>query len=295
MPIVGVLAYGAPDPREFVATLRDALGKLGYVEGQNILLDIRSAEGKTDRLPGLAADLVREKVNVIVTFITPAMLAAKRATSEIPIVLAGAGAPVEAGLVASLARPGGNITGTSATTADLAQKNLQILQEILPSVRRVGMMLNESDPAFGKALLAQNQDAAAKLGIDLVPISAKSPATIDVAFATAARERVGAVVIQPSLGPRRASELGIANRLPLVSPGGDVARAGGLVSYTADRTDLWRKTAILVDKILKGAKPADLPIEEPTKFELVVNLKTANALGLTLPQSLLARADEVIE
>lgn len=295
VPVVGVLVGGTPDPRPFLAGLRSGLTKLGYAEGRNILLDIRSAAGKAERLPDLAADLVRANVRVIVAYQTPTILAAKRATGDIPIVMAGAGAPVETGLIASLARPGGNITGTSATTAELAQKNLQILGEIRPALHRVGVLVNEADPLFAKAFLEQNRAGAARLGIAAVVLPVKGPADLPAGFAAAARERVEAIVVQPSLGTEAPAGLALANRLPAASPRPQFPAAGGLMSYSAKVMAVYRETAAYVDKILKGAKPGDLPVEEPTTFELIINLKTATALDLTVPPSLLAEAGEVIE
>jgi putative tryptophan/tyrosine transport system substrate-binding protein len=294
LPTIGVLVAGVPDPQPFLKAFREGLRDLGYVEGQNIRLNVRSAEGKAQRLPELATDLVRQGVDIIVGFQTPSVQAAKRATSEIPIVMAMVGAPVETGLIASLARPGGNITGSSSVAVDLTQKNLELLRELSPSLHRVALLLNAPDP-FSKPYLEQNQVGAARLGLELRPLPLAGPEQLSAAFADLARERVDAVIVQPSLGATRSAELALAHRLLAISPSRPFVESGGLMSYSAVLSVLWRNAAVFVDKILKGAKPADLPVQEPTGFELVINLKTATALGLTVPPSLLARADEVIE
>ena len=293
IPTVGVLVAGKPDPQPFLKGFRDGLREHGYIEGRNIRLDIRSAQGEPEKLPGLAAALARQKVDIIVGWQTPTVTAAKQATSDIPIVME-AGAPVETGLVASLAHPGGNITGLSGTTAELAQKNLEFLRQVLPSLRRVAVLLNVLDP-FSKPFAEQNRLGANSLGLELVPVSVHGPEQLETGIAIATQEKVGAAVIQPSLGAKRSAELALAHRLPAASVAVAFGEAGGLLSYSSVQSALYREVAAYVDKILKGAKPADLPAEEPTKFELVINLKTAKALGLTVPQSLLARADEVIE
>jgi putative ABC transport system substrate-binding protein len=290
---VGVLVVGVPDPDVFLRAFREGLRETGYSEGQNIQLDILSAEGKAERLPELAAELVRRKVDVIVGFQTPTVQAAKQATTEIPIVM-DAGDPVGMGLVASFARPGGNITGMSALTAELAPKVLEFLQQIVPSFRRLGLFLNATDP-FRKPFLEQNQLGVGRLGLELQASFVNGPGELKAAFETAASERVDAVMIQPSLAVERAAELALAHHLPAASLTRVFAQAGGLMSYSANYAELWREMAVYVAKILKGAKPADLPVAQPTKFELVVNLKTATALGLAIPPSILARADEVIE
>ena len=290
---IGVLVVGVPDPETFLRAFREGLRETGYDEGQNFQLDIQSAEGKAERLPELAAELVRRKVDVIVGFQTPAVEAAKQATTEIPIVM-DAGDPVGMGLVASLARPGGNITGMSAMTAELAPKTLEYLQQIIPSFRGVALFLNATDP-FRKPFLEHSQLGAARLGIELQATFINGLAELKSAFETAASERMDAVMIQPSLPVERAAELALAHLLPTASLTRAFAEAGGLMSYSANYAELWRETAVYVAKILRGAKPADLPVEQTTKLELVVNLKTAKALGLTIPQLILARADEVIE
>jgi putative ABC transport system substrate-binding protein len=290
---VGVLVVGVPDPDAFIGTLREGLRETGYTEGQNIQLDISSAEGRAERLPDLAAELVRRKVDVIVGFQTPAVQAAKQATTEIPIVM-DAGDPVGMGLISSLAQPGGNVTGMSAVTAELAPKGLEYLKQIVPSLRRLGLFLNAKDP-FRRPFLQQNQVGVTRLGLELQPTFVNGPGELDSAFQAAARERVDAVMIQPSIAFERAAELALAHRLPAASLTGMFARAGGLMSYSANYGELWREMAVYVAKILHGAKPANLPVAQPTKFELVVNLKSARALDLVVPPSLLARADEVIE
>jgi putative ABC transport system substrate-binding protein len=290
---VGVLVVGAPDPNVFLGVLRQGLRETGYTEGQNIQLDIRSAEGKAERLPDLAAELVRRRVDVIVGFQTPAVQAAKEATTEIPIVM-DAGDPVGMGLVSSLARPGGNVTGMSAVTAELAPKAIEYLKQMAPSFRRLGLFLNASDP-FRKPFLEHNQIGVGRLGLELQPTFVNGPGDLDSAFEAATSEKVDALMIQPSLAVARAAELAVAHHLPAASLAGPFARAGGLLSYSANYTELWREMAVYVAKILNGAKPADLPVAQPTKFELIINLKTAEALGLTVALSLLARADEAIE
>jgi putative tryptophan/tyrosine transport system substrate-binding protein len=287
---VGILVVGSPDPSVFLRTLQEGLREMGYGEVQ---LDIRSAEGKAERLPELAADLVRQKVDVIVGFQTPAVQAAKQATTEIPIVM-DAGDPVGMGLVSSLARPGGNVTGMSAVTAELAPKGLEYLKLIVPSFRRLGLFLNASDP-FRKPFLEHNQAGVARLRLELKPTFVNGPGDLDSAFAAATNEKVDALMIQPSLAVARAAELALAHHLPAASLTGLFARAGGLLSYSANYTELWREMAVYVAKILNGAKPANLPVEQPTKFELVLNLKSARLLGLVVPPAVLARADEVIE
>jgi putative ABC transport system substrate-binding protein len=289
---VGVLVVGVPDPNAFLKAFREGLRETGYSEGQNIQLDIRSAEGKAERLPELAAELVRQKVHVIVGLSTPTVQAAKQATAEIPIIM-DAGDPVGMGLVASLARPGGNITGMTALTAELAPKVLEFLQQILPSCRRLALFLNATDP-FRTSFLEQNQLGVRRLGLELQAMFVNGLEELKSAFEAAASERTDAVMIQPSLPLERAAELALAHQLPAASPTRAFAQAGGLMSYSANYEELWRKMAVYVAKILKGATPADLPVEQPTKFELVINLKTAQALGLTIPPALLFQADEII-
>jgi len=290
---VGILVVGVPDPNAFLGTLREGLRETGYTEGRNIKLDVRSAEGNAERLPDLAAELVRSRFDVIVGFQTPAVQAARRATTEIPIVM-DAGDPVGMGFVSSLAQPGGNVTGMSAVTAELAPKALEYLKQIVPSLRRLGLFLNAKDP-FRRPFLQHNQVGVARLGLELHTTFVNGPGELDSAFQAAAREQVDAIVIQPSIAFERAAELALAHHLPTASLTGHFVRAGGLMSYSANYAELWREMAVYVAKILNGSSPATLPVAQPTKFELVLNLKSARALGLVAPPSLLALADELIE
>jgi putative ABC transport system substrate-binding protein len=280
------------------AAFRQGLHELGYVEGRNIQIESRWAEGNYDRLPGLAADLVRLKVDVIVTYGTPAAQAAKGATGTIPIVMAAIIDPVASGLVTSLARPGGNITGQSMMSPDLAEKQLQILKELVPKTSRVAVLHNPANP--GNAPQVRHaQDAARALGVRLQILGARGPSEIDSAFAAMTAEQAGAVIVlvDAILQSNRAriADLAARHRLPAVYGLHEYAEAGGLLAYGPNRLDMFRRAATYVDRILKGAKPGDLPVEQPSTFTLVINLKTAKALGLTIPPSLLLRADQVIE
>jgi ABC-type uncharacterized transport system substrate-binding protein len=294
MPTIGVLVVGSPASERFWRLFRDDLRRLGYVEGKNIRFEFRSDEGHTSRLPALAAELVRRKVDLIVAWFTPAALAARQATRDIPIVMALVGNPVESGLVKSLARPGGNVTGMAAIGAELAGKCVDIVRELLPSAHRVAALANAPDPFF-KPFLRQITLNGAASGTAIDPIMIHNAAELDAAFPAMEKARADAVIVQPSLPIKRVAELAVRYRIPAVSFIRDFAAAGGLLSYGSQEADAYWKAAVYVDKILKGAKPADLPVQQPTRFELVINLKTAKALGLTIPRSLLARADEVIE
>ena len=289
---IGLLFIANPEPS--LSLLREGLRELGYLDGKNILFELRSAAGKPNLLPVLAAELVRLEVDIIVAFQTPAVRAAKQATNRIPIVMASAGDPVATGLVASLARPGGNITGMSSTTAELAGKTLELIREIRPAVKRVAVLANADDP-FTKPFLAQIRAAAKNMSIELRSIMVRGPEEFDAAFEKWGSERVDAVIVQPSLPGKHAVELAVKRRLLLASPSRAFAEAGGLFSYTASLKERLHRVAVFVDKILKGAKPADLPVEQTTKFELVVNMKTAKALGIKIPDVVLLRVDKVIE
>ena len=306
VPRIGLLSPASPsdagrkpsDLAVLFAAFQDAMRELGYVDGQSIKIESRWAEDNYDRLPRLAADLVRLKVDVIVTYGTPASQAAKRATGTIPIVMAAIIDPVASGLVASIARPGGNVTGQSMMSPDLVGKQLEILRELVPKVSRVTLLHNPANP--GNAPQVRNaQDAAGALGLRLQPLGARDPSEIDNAFAAMTNEQSGAVIVLVDAilqeNRTRITDLAARHRLPAVYGLSEYAKAGGLLAYGPNRLDMFRHAVTYVDKILKGAKPGDLPIEQPQKFELIVNLKTAKALGLTIPQSLLLRADQVIE
>ncbi len=286
----GSIASGTSWAPALVANLRDH----GYVEGTNLSVESRWAEGFNDRLAELAAELVRLNVDVIVTFQTPAALAAKRATTTIPIVMAAAADPVGTGLVASLARPGGNVTGISSATAELAAKNLELIQQTVPSTKRVAVLVNGAD-TFAKIFLEQNQLAARSLGIELRAFTVRSGEPLDAAFEDVVKARVSVLIVQPSLPHKRAVELAVQHRLATSSPGQGFADAGGLLAYTQNIADRDRQVALYVARILDGAKPADLPVVQPAKFELVINLNTAKRIGLTIPPGVLARADRVIQ
>ncbi len=298
---IGFLGVASPsDPRvqRFFEAFRNGLAELGYVEGRNIAIESRWAAGKYELLPSLAADLVRLKMDVIVTAAVPAIQAAKEATSTIPIVMAVVVDPVATGLVASLARPGGNITGLSVMTPELVGKQLEMLKEIVPKASRVAVLSNPANPGNPPQLRAAER-AARTLGMRLQSLEARRPGEIDSAFAAMTREGAGAVVVLVDVmfidQRTRIVDLAATRRLPAVYGLADYVGAGGLMAYAPSLLDNYRRSAVYVDKILRGANPGDLPIEQPTKFELVINLKTVKALGLTIPPSLLQRADQVIE
>ena len=295
VPRIGVLTTN-PMTGALQEAFRQGLRDHAYVEGQNILVEWRAAEGRTDSAKALAEELVGLKVDVIVAIFTPAVRAAKAATSTIPIIMAPAGAPVATGFVASLARPGGNITGIAGLDAELQGKRIDLLRELIPGLTRVGLLINAADP-FAKPFGDEAQVAAKRSGVQIHIVDVRRPPEIDAAFAAMTKQRAGAVIVQGVLtvSPWQAAGMAVRHRLPSLSVTQQFAESGGLMSYAASYTDTYRRAASYVDRILKGAKPADLPVEQPTKFELVINLKTAKALGLTVPQTLLARADEVIE
>ena len=293
VPRIGVLTF-----TEMTPTLQDAfrqgLRDHGYVEGQNVLVEWRAAGGQPDRARAMAGELVQLKVDVIVANLTPAVQAAKDATSAIPIVMAAAGDPVRTGFVTSLAHPGGNITGLTGISAELAGKRLELLREMVPGLTRVGLLVNASNP-FARGLIDETQTAARTAGVHLALADVRRPQELEAAVAGMAKQRVAAVIVDAALTPWRAAELVSQHRLPSVSNQRNFVDAGGLIFHGAQAADLHRRAAAYVDKILKGAKPAQLPVERPTRFELVINLKTARALGLAIPPSLLVRADQVIE
>ena len=299
VPRIGFLQASSPSVnRHFADAFRQGLRAFGYVEGQNIAIEERWAEGKFERLPDLAAELVRLKVDVIVVGSTPGSRAAKQATTTIPIVMVNVGDPVGTGLVASLARPGGNVTGLSDLTVDMSAKRLELLKEVAPTASRVAVLWNPTHPT-NPLQLRETQVAAQALGLTLQPVEVRSSDEFERAFAAMTRERASVLLVLGDiltvLHRSRVADLAAKNWLPAMYPFREQAEAGGLMSYGPSLPDMYRRAAAYVDKILKGSKPGDLPVEQPTKFELVINLKTAKTLGLKIPQSVLVRADEVIQ
>jgi len=301
MPVIGFLHGGSPEPAApGVTAFRQGLSENGYVEGQNVSIEYRWAEGSYDRLPALAANLVGRKVDLIVTSGgTPAALAAKSATSTIPIVFAFVADPVAAGLVASLARPGANVTGFSNISNELAPKRLELLSELVPQARAIALLVNPNNPTVAEALIGDVQEAARAKGLQLSVVKASTESQMDAAFAAFAQLQVGALLVggDALYSSQREQLVALAahHSVPAIYDGRQFAALGGLISYGTSLPAVYRQLATYAGKILNGAKPADLPVQQPATFELVVNLKTAKALGLTIPQSILARADEVIE
>jgi putative ABC transport system substrate-binding protein len=298
MPVVGFLHFASPGPfAPFVAAFRKGLAETGYVEGQNLAIEYRWAEGRYDRLPLLAADLVGEKVDVIVAAGPPSARAAKSATSTISIVFSS-GDPVGEGLVAGLARPSGNLTGVSLLTVELMAKRLELLSELVPQAGVIALLVNPND-ANAERIIRDVQEAARAKAVRLPVLKAGSESEIDAAFPSLVQLQVGGLVVgtDPFFNSRREQLVALAARhaVPAIYEWREFAAAGGLISYGTSLVGIYRQDGIYAGKILKGAKPADLPVQQPTTFELVVNLKTAKALGLTVPPSILARADEVIE
>jgi putative ABC transport system substrate-binding protein len=300
MPVIGVLSTGSPSVSSglFMA-FRQGLSEAGYVEGQNLAIEYRWAEGNYDRLPALAADLVGRKVDLIMASSPPSALAAKSATSTIPIVFRGGGDPVGGGLVASLARPGGNLTGVSFVPNELTAKRLELLSELVPQAGVIALLVNPTSGANTERVIRDVQEAARTKGLQLHVLKASSESEIDTAFASLVQLHAGALVVgaDPFLSGRREQLVALASRraVPSIYAWREFAASGGLISYGPSLTSAFRLVGHYAGKVLKGAKPADLPVQQPTKFELVINLKTAKALGLTIPPSLLQRADEVIQ
>jgi putative ABC transport system substrate-binding protein len=298
MPVIGFLGGGSPGSQSaLTAAFREGLKQTGWVEGQNVTIEYRWAENNYDRLPALAADLVARKVDVIATFGgTPPALAAKSATSTIPIVFAG-GDPVGSGLVASLARPGGNLTGLSSL--DLGPKRVEMLSELVPGAKLIALLVNPNNPYVTESFIKNTQEAARTKGVQLHVLKASTESEIDAAFTTLAQTHVDGLILpsDASFNSRLDEFVALASRhaIPTIYDWREYPAAGGLISYGPSLAGLRHQLGIYVGKILNGAKPAELPVEQPTRFELVVNLKTAKALGLTIPPSILARADEVIE
>jgi len=300
IPVIGLLGGASLLPNEpYVAAFRQGLSETGYVDGQNVAIEYRWAEGRYDRLPALAADLVAHKVDVIATSGgTPMVVAAKNATSMIPIVFLSGDDPVAAGLVTNLGRPGGNVTGVSFLTWELMPKRFELLSELVPRAKRIAVLLNPNN-ANAERNTRNVIEAANAKGVQLEILKAGVESEIDPAFAILPQLQAGALIVSPDsfFGARLDQLVALASRyaVPTIYFRREFAAAGGLISYASSLTEAFRQMGIYAGKILKGVKPADLPVIQPTKFELVINMKTAKALSLTVPQSLLARADEVIE
>jgi putative ABC transport system substrate-binding protein len=298
VPLVGYLSPGGQTPLS-KDVFREGLQDLGYVVGQNIAIEYRRGNGAFDRLSDFAAELVALDVDVIVAIVTQAALAAKKATARIPIVMAGVADPVGAGLIASLSHPGGNVTGTSPIAADLVGKQLELIQELVRKESLIGVLWNPANLVFQQLQLKQAEEASRNSGVQLQQLPARSPEEFPSAFAAIRKEGARALVIlgDPmfSQHAEALSKLAIENRLPTVVANRRSAEAGGLIAYGPSYPELTRRAAVYVDKILKSAKPSDLPVEQPTKFELLINLKTAKSLNITIPPALLSPADEVIE
>jgi putative ABC transport system substrate-binding protein len=299
IPRIGYLSPNSPSTNPArTEAFRQGLRELGYVEGKNVFIEYRYAEGKLDRLPGLAAELVRLKVDVIVTSSPSPTRAAKEATVTIPIVFAQDGDPVASGFVASLARPGGNMTGLSTLAPELSGKRLELLKEVVPKLSRVAVFGTSTTPSTAPTL-KETELAAGAFKLQHQYLDILDPKDIETAFRTASKGRVDAVLVLagPVVFSQRTQIAGLAvkSRLPAIYPQTEFTQAGGLMYYGANTPDMYRRAATYVDKILKGAKPGDLPVEQPTKFELIINLKAAKQIGLTIPPNVLARADRVIK
>jgi putative ABC transport system substrate-binding protein len=299
MPLVGFLHFGSPGPFAYqVAAFRQGLSQTGYVEGQNVAIEYRWAEGRSDRLPALAADLVGRKVGLIVAEGPPSASAAQEATSTIPIVFSVGPDPVALGLVTSLSHPGGNLTGVSILAGELGPKRLELISELVPQARAIALLVNQNNPN-AEPMIQDMREAARAKRVQLQILKASTESEIDAAFAALANLQADALIVGDDVyfTTRREQLVALAARyaVPAVERWREFAVSGGLISYGPSLTDTNRQLGIYAGRILKGARPADLPVQQPTTFELVVNLKTAKALGLTVPPSILARADEVIE
>jgi putative ABC transport system substrate-binding protein len=300
MPVIGFLNAASPQSwaRPLSAFLK-GLGEAGYIDGQNVKIEYRWAEGHNDRMPAMVADLVHRQVAVIAATTTPAALAAKAATTTIPIVFETAADPVQLGLVASLARPGGNVTGATQLTVGLVPKELQLLHELLPTARVMALLVNPTDPALAETESREVLSAAHTLGLELHVLNASTERDFDVALANVIQLRAGGLVIATNALFTSHSEqlaaLAARHAVPAVYKGREFAAAGGLMSYGSDITDSYHLAGVYTGRILKGDKPADLPVQQATKVELIINLKTAKALGINIPNTLIGRADEVIE
>lgn len=292
--VIGILAQGNPDPANFLAIIREELAKLGYVDGRNCRFEVRSAQGKAAQLPALASELVRLPVDVLVTWQTPPTFAARDATKDVPIVMVAVGDPVATGIVPSLSRPGGNITGNTAIAAEIMSKNMELIHEALPKASRVAAFANTVDP-FTPPYLQHIEAAAGRLGITIERVMARPAEDPDPYFQSMREKHVDAVIIQPTLLRPGIADLALKHQLPTFSMSASFPLSGGLMAYGANGPALIREGAIYVDRILKGQRPSDLPVAQPTKFDLVINLKTARTLGVAVPPNLVIRADEVIE
>ena len=300
MPVVGFLSFASSDGyRSMAAAFRQGLQESGYVEGRNVAIEYRWAEGRLDRLPALATDLVRSQVSVIAAANTPAVLAAKAATTTIPIVFEMAGDPVRLGLIASLDRPGGNVTGVTNLSIEVVPKRLQLLHETVPTAKVVALLVNPANPTVAEIQLRTVRSAARTLGLDLHVLNASTESDFEVIFANLIQLRAGGLVIaaDPLFAGRskQLGELTVRHAVPAISGRRDFAVAGGLLSYGADIGESYRLAGIYTGRVLKGDKPANLPVQQSTKVELYINLKTAKALGLNVPNTLIGRANEVIE
>ncbi len=294
IPTIGVLMTGSSSSQRFWETLRQSLNDLGYVEGQSVRFELRIDDGPDDRLADLADDLVKLKVDVIVALFTSATVAAKRATKDIPIVMVGPGDPVASGLVASLEQPGGNVTGTTSMASDLAGKCVEHLRQMLPGATRLAALL-DANSAFTEPFLREMQRVGQANSMAIETFQVRGYKEIDTAFATMAQKRPDALIVQPSLPSRYVAELALKNKLPSASTFRVFAEDGGLMSYWVEENELFGRSARLVAEVLKGRKPAEIPVEPATKFELVLNRPTAKALGLTLPQAFLDNVDATVE
>jgi putative tryptophan/tyrosine transport system substrate-binding protein len=297
LPLVGVLVSASP-PHPFAGAFKRGLQSLGYLEGRNIALEFRYSEGRSERASQIAIEFVRLGVDVIVAHFTPAVRAAMGVTQTIPIVMAPAGAPLQSGFIESLARPGGNVTGLSAMEAEIGGKRIQLIRDLIPSLGQIGVLASTTatDP-FSGPYVENLRLAATRIGLQLEPVLVNGPNEFEGAFAAMAKANAQAVIIQPLFDPYRAIlvELATKHRLALMSGNRETIAGGGVISISADFPLLYERSASYVDKIIKGAKPADLPVEQPTKFQVVLNVRAARALGLTISPTLLAQADEIIE
>ena len=300
MPVVGFLNVESPEGYQpMAAAFRRGLQESGYVEGQNVAIEYRWADGHSERLPALAADLVQKQVTVIAATSTPAAIAAKAATTTLPIVFETASDPVRLGLVASLSRPGGNVTGVTQTNVEVAPKRLEVMHELLPNASVLGLLINPADPSLAEPQLKDFQAAAHTLGVELHILNVRTDGELERAFADLSQLHVGGLVISTdpffSSRPQQLASLTARYAMPAISKGREFAAAGGLLSYGADNLDTYRLAGVYTGRVLKGERPADLPVQEATKVELYINLKTAKALGVTVPLPMSGRADEVFE